>query len=185
MTELTSYQKSLIDEIVIPEIRRDRNYVDFQGVLHDRLDSDCFKNNNSIDRHKCQQQINAQIESITEYLCENGFVKLRLGTNNHDKTDESDKLKKAGSLDKYFEEKEREKEENKAKMTFTGNLNLGTIYGNQEFSSGDLFSKQYNKNNIEGTNTEKGKSFIAKHKEWVIAIIILILSIIAHKFNLL
>lgn len=44
----------------------------------------------------------------------------------------------------------------------------------------NLLITQAEAKQISGTQTEKGKSFIARNKEWVIAITLLVLSILAH-----
>jgi hypothetical protein len=105
--ELTPYERTLINEVVIPHIRIGVGPIEYEPYLHNRVQEDCFKYNNvPVERLNCQQGANKIYDRIRLYLIDSGIAELRMGAITLKATTETHELRKAGSIERYNEIKE-------------------------------------------------------------------------------
>lgn len=173
--ELTPYERTLINEVVIPQIRIGVGVVDYQSHLENRVQDDCFKYNYvPIERHNCQQGANKIYDRIRLYLIDSGIAELRMGTIILEATPETHELRKAGSIEKYNEIKETESKKyimKKTEIKITGdviNSNLGDNNQLSDFSESKIIKKSNDKNKT-NTNSihDKPQSWFSKLKKLV------------------
>ena len=98
-SDLTDYEKSIINNVVIPEIRGLGKGIELYGIVYSKLIDDCFNNNkgDAYARHKCQENSGQQQRKIIDFLDQNDFIR------DNKVLFDGWELHKVGTIEKFYE----------------------------------------------------------------------------------
>jgi hypothetical protein len=158
--DLSDYECKLINESVIPQIKGSAKWVDIDSILQNEI----YKSLNNVEAEK-------QKKRVIDFLCENDFFDIVNGGTQYNKNINTNKLSKAGSLERFYELVD--KEYNKINSLSIHNDFSGSHFYDSPISTGSG-------NNIPTYQKaeEKQKYFGLKKEYWFVLIFVAIIAFI-------
>jgi len=189
--DLSPYERELINKIIPKAFDPKLSYVHFDGILSNTIydDHTPFKDVHKFNNQNLNALIRATKARITEFFIENEFIRHRQTTSGYERMPNGDKLRKAETIEKYYENEEqnRIKEEERFKPHLGDNIIVnardisGSAFGNHALGLQSNFSNKVDSNIISDATvnpTPKPTSNVSGNFIGIIAIIVAIVGII-------